>query len=172
MGTLKLLLEAWEIVVTQTPSAKLLIVGNVRIPEELRSIYNKISNSITLTGVKSYEKIPIYLSASNAVVLPMIDNLIEQARFPIRLGDYMAAGVTIVSNAVGEVKRVLEEENCGIISPVNDARALAENLNMVLHNEQLQKKMGDRVRRLAEKKYSWNKIARELNAIYEENNGS
>lgn len=168
MGTLKLLLGAWEIVVKQMPSAKLLIVGNVRIPEELSDIYNKISNNIVLTGVQQYEKIPLYLSASNAVVLPMIDNLIEQARFPIRFGDYLAAGVPIVSNAVGEIKRVLKEDNCGLISDPNNIDELAENIITILKDKQMQEALGKRARETAERKYAWSMLAEKLNIIYKE----
>jgi len=168
MGTLKLLFTAWAEVVRTIPEAKLLMVGSIEIPENLKHLYSRLSDSIILAGVQPYEKVAIHLSAANVVVLPMEDNLIERARFPIRLGDYMAAGASIVSNAVGEVKKVIEEGDCGLISEPNSVEGFAENIIRLLQDEKMQQTLGKRARELAERRYAWSKLAENLNKIYVE----
>jgi len=51
-------------------------------------------------------KVPEYLAAADILLLPMADTLVERARFPIRLGDYLAAGRAVVASDVGEVGRI------------------------------------------------------------------
>lgn len=162
MESFNFLLDAFERVIKEIPEAKFMIIGRVEFEKALR---NKLAESIIMAGEQPYDKIPAFLSVADVLVLPMEDSAIERARFPIRLGDYLASGRPVVSNAVGEVKSMLENNKCGLTSPPNDAEAFAENIVKVINDKELQETLGKRARKAAEEN-SWAKVAEKLDLVY------
>jgi glycosyltransferase involved in cell wall biosynthesis len=172
MKSMETLLEAFSIVVKKDGSIKLYVVG--RIGSTLKGIkdkFNYLLRFIVFTGEQPFSKIPYYLSASDVLVLPMEDSNIERARFPIRLGDYMASGRPIVSNAVGEAKYVIESEECGLTCEPNDIEGFADIILKVVNNRELQERFGTRARKSAEEKYSWQNLTEKLDLIYKDTLG-
>ncbi|MFQ5710333.1 MAG: glycosyltransferase family 4 protein [Candidatus Geothermarchaeales archaeon] len=163
---LTFLFKAFLNVIDELNNAKLLMVGEVELPPQIQDLYEEMAGDVVLVGERPYEEVPYYLAAADVLVLPMEDSLIERARWPIRLGDYLASGRPIVSNAVGEVRKVLEEDRCGVVAPANDIGKFSEEILKVLMDEDLQEKLGERARRVAEEKYSWAKIAERLSNVY------
>jgi len=153
--------------IKQKEMVKLLMVGLVEITPEVRKTYNQVEKKVVFTGSVPFQKVLVYLSAADVLVLPMAENPIEKARFPIRLGDYLASGKPIVSNAVGEVKFYLEKNQAGLVSPVNAVDELTNNLVKLLTNQRLAAQFGKRGRQLAEKELSWMKVAVKLEKVYQ-----
>ena len=79
------------------------------------------------------------MSAAEVLILPMEENDIEEARFPMRFADYLCANRPIVSNAVGEVKFYLEKYEAGLVSPPKSSELLATNIAACLDNPELSK---------------------------------
>jgi glycosyltransferase involved in cell wall biosynthesis len=158
--------KAFSLVIREVPNAKLLLIGNIELSDEIMKVFEEISRNVILKGVQAPGLIPYYLAAADVLILPMDDNIIEKARWPIRLGDYLASGKAIVSNAVGEVKKVLTEDNCGLTASPTDPKDFAEKIVKLLENEELRTKLGKQARKVAEEKYSWIKITERLNQVY------
>lgn len=168
LESLVLLFKAFSNVVSEVPGTKLLIVGRVDASKEAKNVYDSMAGNIVSVGEQPFWKVPYFLAAADVLVLPMKNSPIEEARWPIRLGDYFASGRPIVSNAVGEVKKVLETEKCGLTSPPDDAKKFSEKVIELLENRELSEELGKRARQVAEEKYAWQIIARKLSKMYEE----
>jgi glycosyltransferase involved in cell wall biosynthesis len=136
----------------------LLLVGSAQIPKNLLPILGK---KVVITGAKPYSQIPYWLGSADILALPMEDNPIEKARFPIRFGDYLCAKRPIVSNAVGEVKHYLGEYHCGLVSKSNE-KDLAAAIVKLYNSPKLGKELAGRARELAENELSWQKIVENL----------
>lgn len=168
-----LLFDTFKRVLSLLPNTKLIMVGKLALSKETWQEMNKkygelFNKQVMLIGEQPYEKLPYYLAAADALLLPMEDTPIEKARWPIRLGDYLAAGKPIISNAVGEVKNVIEDNRCGLTSHPAAIDDFAENIAAVLQNRDLAVEYGKRARRVAEEKYSWSGIAKNLELAYQE----
>ncbi|MCL5985048.1 MAG: glycosyltransferase family 4 protein [Actinobacteria bacterium] len=169
MRSMEILMEAFSGVVAKTPQAKLYLVGKIgRARGTIEEGFKKLKPFIVFTGEQPSQKIPYYLAAANVLALPMEDSVIEKARFPIRLGDYLASGRPIVSNAVGEVKAVLEEGRCGFVSDSEDVNGFAENILLALGDKGLSSEYGRRARKVAEDELAWFKVTKKLETIYRE----
>ncbi len=95
------------------PNVLLYCVG--KFTEEDIQINNmNEKKNIVLTGYINYTQIPYYLGIADILLMPMKNDNIERARWPIRFGDYLASGRTIIANDVGEVGRIIKEYTCGI----------------------------------------------------------
>lgn len=167
METMGSLLDAFSIVLQKEKNAKLYLVGNFGLNHSIKKdIMLRFSDAIVFTGERPFRLIPYYLSASNLLILPMKNSTIEKSRFPIRLGDYMASGRPIVSNAVGEVKNVIETEKCGLTCKTDDPESFASIMLRLIEDTELQTTLGAKARKSAEEKYSWLNIAKQLNFLY------
>jgi glycosyltransferase involved in cell wall biosynthesis len=154
-------------VIEEIPNLTLIVTGAQEVPLKVNPFYRKISSNVQFVGYQSYDRLKYYLGASDAAVLPMSDAVVERARFPGRLGVYLAAGKPIVSNAVGEVAAILEKYGCGLTSEPSNIDAFAESIVRILRDGALQTKLGENARKIAENKYSWNKIAQSLDRLYD-----
>lgn len=145
----------------------LLIVGD--IPAEYKEgIGETIKERILFLGRQPQENIPFILGASDILLLPMVANAEEESRWPIRFGDYMAAGRPIVSNAVGEIKRIMEIHKCGVVSNYNDPEDFSRKILTLLSNETMRNEIGRHARKIAETAYSWNIIVEMLESMYKD----
>lgn len=165
--SLNLLLESFVLVLKEVPNTKLIMVGVAGLPEEFKKKYEHVMDRIIFTGSRPFKEVPLYLAAADVLVLPMADNNIEKARFPMRFGDYLCSGRPIVSNAVGEIKFYLEKYNCGLISDPPNASQMAKNVVSVLkENMRDNNELGTKARKLATDVLSWDRIAENLDKIY------
>jgi glycosyltransferase involved in cell wall biosynthesis len=149
------------------PEATLLLVGQ---PSPLTPKISKacgITRGIRETGVVPFEKLSVYLACADVLLLPFTDKICNIGRGPIKLGDYMAAGRPIVTQPVGDLRFVFDEnEPIGVLAgdtPEEFGRAVCE----LLANPVRAERLGRNARRLAEERYAWPILAAELERYYE-----
>lgn len=165
------LLDAYAVARQSVPGVKLLFLGKMHISEDfknrMRAYEERFAPDIRKVGEKSPAEVPHYLAASDALLLPMDDDPIEKARFPIRFGDYLASGVPVVSNAVGEIKRIMETHDCGYTASVGDAGAFGRAIVTALTDAAGRRRKHENARRLIAEELNWPTVAARLEAIYE-----
>jgi glycosyltransferase involved in cell wall biosynthesis len=162
MGTLTAMVEAIRSIRTHIPEAMLYIVGR---PGSIH--YEAYEEpGVVFTGEQPFSSIPYYLGAADVLLMPMQDSAIDQARFPIRLGDYLASGRPIVANAVGEVGRILRQYDCGIAVEGDNPSDIALAALKLLNNAGLAASLSVKAREVAEGPLSWESIGAELERIY------
>jgi glycosyltransferase involved in cell wall biosynthesis len=159
------LTEAYLRVKKHRPDALLLVIGappryvSLRIPK-LRKV-----KGIIYTGHESYQRIPFYLGASDILVLKTEDEIADKARWPIRIGDYLAAGRPIITGT-GDIANEIHRNRCGYLVKPGDPEDLAEKILEMAAHEELWEDFGKRARALAESTFSWAKIAEDLERLY------
>jgi glycosyltransferase involved in cell wall biosynthesis len=134
-GILYLLL-AMKIILAKFPSAKLEIVGDGSLLNELTEFSKKlgISNSVKFFG-KFADVIPFY-KRMNVFVLPSI-----YEGFGIVLLEAMAAGVPVVATNVDGIKEVVTHGENGILVQPKDPQAIADAVIKIIENDQLSERL-------------------------------
>ncbi|MBI5178681.1 MAG: glycosyltransferase family 4 protein [Nitrospinae bacterium] len=173
-GSLELLLDAFVKVMEKRPTAKLYMVGEIctygylndYVRRTRAKFADRINGNIVYAGHVPYERLKYHLSAADALVLPMEDCAHETSRFPIRFGDYLASGNIIVSNAVGEIKTLMDGYRAGITSSPADTDEFAEKMMAGLDLASSQNGYKTRARELAAGDLSWTAVADTLDAVY------
>lgn len=164
--TMDFLLEMFKKVLQSNHAARLILLSRIVLDDVLRKKIEELGDSIILSGEVPLDKFNLYLCAADIFLLPMRDSNIEKARFPIRFGDYLCAGRPVVSNAVGEVKRIIEKDKCGIACAVDDIEGMTNAIIKLLQNDAESASMGMRGREIAEKELLWQNIAKRLVDVY------
>ncbi len=145
-------LAAFRRVLERNPGAVFVIIGRIspEIDRQVRA--SGMENRIVQTGWCSQEEMIDYLSASDVFVLPMKPNPVNEARWPNKIGEYMAMGRPVVTTRVGDVAQMIEEEAIGRVSDT-DPEDFARHISFLIENEPLSLAMGENARKLAEKKF-------------------
>src|SRR5207249_816735 len=92
-----------------------------------------INADVRVAGLVPFEELKRYLAASDVGLLPYADKAINRARWPIKLGDYLAAGLPVATCAVGEMGAFVQEWNVGVATgttPEAFARGIIELLQL------------------------------------------
>ncbi|HVM59158.1 MAG TPA: glycosyltransferase family 4 protein [Candidatus Paceibacterota bacterium] len=112
------------------------------------------AKNIRIEGYVAPQKVPCYLRAADALVLPNSANDEDSARFtsPMKLFEYLASGTPVVASDVPSVREVLDESTALFVAP-DDPEALAHGVERVLNDSNAISR-AHTGKRLAER-YSW-----------------
>ena len=85
---------------------------------------------------------------------------------PIKLFEYMIAGLPIVSSNLPRLSAIVQEVQCGILVEPGQPEALAEAIQWLLEHPAEAQAMGDRGRQAVLQTYNWNSQAQLLLDLY------
>jgi phosphatidyl-myo-inositol alpha-mannosyltransferase len=158
---LPVLLAAFQALVEHVPS-RLTIVG--ADPEEIsrRVSDPDVMNHIDVLGKVSDSILWRQLGEADLLCAPSLAG----ESFGMVLIEAMAAGTGVVASAIAGYSDVVTNGVDGILVPPADPQALAEELQLLAHEPERIKAMGEAGRRSAER-YAWPRIAEEVTEVYE-----
>lgn len=106
------------------------IVGGGRYKEQLLADIADCNadEMFLLVDRQPAAQIPSLLAACDSAFLSFMDDPLFEKTIPAKLQSYMACAMPVVAAAKGETERLLQEANCGICTPIGDAKALAEGI--------------------------------------------
>jgi glycosyltransferase involved in cell wall biosynthesis len=160
---LDLLAEAFQPVLTLLPAAKLLIAG----PDEgghlakLRPKFEPLGKAVHVLGEVDAEQKRALFAAANVLVCCS-----ESESFGLSIAEALGAGVPAVVTKTCPWP-ALEEIGAGRWVSL-DATSLGAAILDVLSDSERAKQMGEIGRRLIHERYSWEGVAKEMIALYEE----
>jgi glycosyltransferase involved in cell wall biosynthesis len=105
---------------------------------------------------------------ATALLIPLFDDLRSRARFPTKIGEYLASARPVVTTAVGEIERYLADRETACVSPPGDPEAFADSLLAVLDDPDLAARIGATGRRLAEERFEYSRQGPALRAFLDE----
>jgi len=94
-------------------------------------------------------------SAATALLIPLFDDQRSRARFPTKIGEYLASSRPVVTTAVGEVERFFTDRETACVSPPGEPEAFAESLITLLDDPALAESIGANGRRLAVERFDY-----------------
>lgn len=102
------LLAAFATLAARLPRACLLFVGQPS-PAQLALIAQLgLSDRVLITGRCTDDALPRLLSAADICALPLGDTIANRARFPHKIGDYLACGAAVLLTRVGDYPALLD----------------------------------------------------------------
>jgi glycosyltransferase involved in cell wall biosynthesis len=94
----------------------------------------------------------------------IINSLLNRAKWPSKLNDFLAAGRPIVATRVGDVAALFQKK-IGILTD-DTPQALADGLVEIANNPEQAEHFGCRARALAEGELNWTTIVEQLESFY------
>jgi glycosyltransferase involved in cell wall biosynthesis len=119
------------------------------------------AGAVVQTGLLSRSDLNAALCASDLHILPLKDTLANRARFPGKLGDYLASGRPVITNPVGDAAAIVERHELGVLA-APDPESMAARMAELLGNRERCRILGQRARRYAVEEFSWQALSRRL----------
>jgi glycosyltransferase involved in cell wall biosynthesis len=171
LGTLKpwhgigLLVRAFERLRRKVPSAHLLVIGDGPTrPLVEEAMHEAGPDSVTLTGSVAHDEVPGWLALADVGVAPY-PHLDEFYFCPLKVIEYLAAGLPVVASDIGELPRLVRHERTGLIVQAGDSRALASELVRLAGQRRERERMGRRARQQALRRHGWPHAAERIERI-------
>lgn len=100
------------------------------------------------------------------VLLHPAPNYIESQ--PVKLYEYMTAGLPVVASDFPYWRRIVDEAGCGLLVDPKDPRAIADAIEWLFRNPKEAEEMGKRGREAVFTRYNWRAEVPKLLGLYEE----
>lgn len=146
---LHLLIEAFNLVRCELPSAQLVIVGKHILPAYSKKLAKIADSSVIFTGYVPTEELPYYYAACDIYATGTI-----WESFNIPLVEAQACGKPVVAFNLGPHPEVVKEGETGFLVPPRDVGALAEAVIRLIKDDKLRQEMGENASKWVKGKFS------------------
>jgi glycosyltransferase involved in cell wall biosynthesis len=161
-----ILVDAFARLHLQSPGTRLMIVGEG--PEQDRLAEDVcgrgLVEAVRFTGWVPPSDLPAMLASMDVAVAPYPE-LPHFYFSPLKVYEYMAAGLPIVASRIGQVAELIEDEVNGLLCPPGDARALAGAIDRLRREPELRSHLGRAARVTVSRDYTWDAIARRILSV-------
>ncbi len=158
------LLKAFKTVKKEFPKAKLIFAGRGEMFDELNNQALKLDlvNDVLFTGFVEEDKKPLYFKAADIFCLP---STTMAESFGIVNLEAMASGIPIVASNLGGIPDIVKHGVNGLLAEPGNNQNLADNLLILLKDENMRKRFGDQGKKLVGN-FSWDEIAMKTEQLY------
>lgn len=162
------LIRAAPRILKECPEARFLIVGDGVMKKEWMGLADdlSVSNNFIFTGRIPYEKVPMYINASEICVAPFIKERNSKIGLSaLKTYEYLACGKPLVASYIPGVKDLIELSGSGISVTPENPEELAAAIIKLLPDESAKRSMGEKGHRYIIENHSWNSVAKRVLAV-------
>jgi len=162
------LLRAFVLLHRRSPSCRLLIVGDGPLRPAVEEVCRSegLTDVVQVTGDVDYARVPGFLARMDVAVAPY-PRLSNFYFSPLKVYEYMAAGVPIVASAIGQVTEVLSHRKTALLHPPGSVGKMVAHLEELRDRPRLRARLARAARRLAVKRFTWDRNAARVLSMIE-----
>jgi glycosyltransferase involved in cell wall biosynthesis len=145
--------RAFAIVKKEFPSAQLDLVGGGPLESQVRALVADLHlEGVRFTGVASRQEIGKYYDQADIFInASWLDNM------PVSVIEAFAAGTPVVTTSPESMPYLVDNGQTGLLSPVGDEKALADNVIRLLRDPQLAGELSQNAH-YESQKYTWEAV--------------
>ena len=153
-------------VIKEIPGAKLLIVGDGILRPKLERIIadQGLQGRVIITGFQPYRTMPQYINLASVCINPFLVTEANMDIFPAKMMQYVACGKATVATSLRGISTILPGESHGVVYAASPAEMVPEVIALLKSPERRQR-LGEAGLNQVRGKYSYEKIAQELETI-------
>ncbi|OHX49904.1 glycosyltransferase family 4 protein [Cytobacillus pseudoceanisediminis] len=150
------------------PDVHLFLAGKFASDAERELVKQKSGwKKVSELGYLDREEIRNVLSKSLAGLVVLHPTINYKDALPIKLFEYMAAGIPVIASDFPLWKEIVEKSDCGIcVDPLNP-KEIADAIQFYIENPEEAKRMGENGRRAVEQIYNWDLESKKLVSVYQ-----
>jgi glycosyltransferase involved in cell wall biosynthesis len=149
------------------PTARLRLAGIFGIDEDRRQAEALPGwNRVRFEGWTSRAGVANILADARAGLLVLRPIEHEMVTLPIKLFEYMAAGIPVISSDFPLWREIVAGSDCGLLVDPEDTDAIVRAMQWIIDNPDAAQAMGERGRRAVVERYNWDREAAKLTHFY------
>jgi glycosyltransferase involved in cell wall biosynthesis len=169
VGTLKpwhglpVLVDAFDKLHRQDINARLLIVGAGPQQDSLTAdlAARGLLEATCFTGAVNPSEVASWLASMDVATAPYL-NTSSFYFSPLKVYEYMAAGLPIVASRVGQLEQLIQDGVNGLLCTAGDPRALANGLDTLRRQPSLRVRLGRAARATVLRNHTWSQVAKRI----------
>lgn len=172
VGTLKpwhglsVLVDAFAQLYCHDANYRLLIVGDGpekdNLLDDLR--LRGVLGAVHCTGAVDPSAVPGLLASMDVAVAPY-PNHADFYFSPLKVYEYMAAGLPVVASEIGQLATLIEHDRTGLLCEPGDPVALADAIERLRQQPQLRAQLGREARETMLREHSWDAVVQRIVTI-------
>ena len=172
VGTLRpwhdptILVRALGLLRARGDAPRLLIVGDGPERPTVEELAGEqgLSSMLTFTGAVAHDDVPGYLGAADVAAVTYHP---DTGRYfsPLKLFEYLAAGLPVVAAELGEIPHCVRGGETGLLYPPGEAEALADGLAALIADRERAEALGRNGREHVLRHHTWAANARSVAAL-------
>ena len=152
------------------PGVRFLVVGKGRQGEEAQLLEASrrlgFAESLIMVGWVEPGGIADYLAAADVAIYPLDNTLVNRAKCPAKLTEIIRAGIPVVADGIGQAAEYIEHGVSGILCNPDDPERMAAEVESLLRNADLRKKLGAEGSKRLTANFNWHDAAIALDTFY------
>ena len=156
---LPVLVEAFHGLRQKDTKSRLLIVGDGPERAKLSDDIKKrgLQDSAHLTGSVSPDQVPPWLASMDVAVAPY-PHLPRFYFSPLKIFEYMAAGLPVVASRIGQIVRIIQHDVNGLLVPAGYSLALAAAVQQLRSDPEKRMALGQEARKTVLRNHTWDQV--------------
>jgi glycosyltransferase involved in cell wall biosynthesis len=165
---LESLLEAASLLQHSSPEVQFLLVGEGADKARLMaSAQSRNLANVRFVGQQPREKIPAYISASDACLVLLKKNELFKTVIPTKMLEFMSCACPVILGVDGQAREILEAANAGVFVKPENTADLVEAISHLSLNPSLCETLGQNGRKHILEKFSRQQTAEEYLILLE-----
>jgi|SRR6185312_5051637 len=162
---IKFIIDSYELIGDTSYFLYLIVNGYDNDKKELiEYIESKsISKKISIFSNLSENQLYSFYKNADALLIPLRPTLQDTARFPHKIGEYLASGNPIISTAYGEINYYFSDMKNMLIAKSYNPNLFAEKMKFIIDFPVESKIIGEQGKKIAVEKFEYRAIAEPLN---------
>lgn len=160
-----LFVKSMPIVQEAIKNVKFFITNKGENLKAIKNLANNLGVKPTFFWYPNENDFLEFLSSCDIAVLPSTTDLARQMGTPVKLFDYLSAGLPIVANNIGAWSELIQSEGFGIITD-DDPHSFATAIIKLIKNQEFRTQCTNNAMRMT-RSWTWVNSARKLKALLE-----
>ena len=140
---LETLLDAAARLQTQNPAVLFLLIGEGAEKERIKALaQSRGLTNIRFLDQQPREKIPAFISASDACVVLLRKTEVFKTVIPTKMLEFMSCSRPVILGVDGQARKIVEEAEAGIVIEPENSVALVEAIQRLADNRDLCQQLG------------------------------
>jgi len=165
---LESIVRAMPSIIDKIGSVKLFLVGTGNNIESLKNLARNlnVSNYIVFEGWQPPKRLSSYIHFADICVIPHLKTVHTDNTIPHKLFQYMLMEKPVIATNCNPIKRIIENENCGVIYNSGDSKDFASKVIGLIQDNEMARKMGLNGKSAVLEKYNWDAASKNLTELY------
>lgn len=124
---------------------------------------------VDIQGWVDFKDMPQALRQADVGLALLLPEPRYVAALPVKLFEYMAAGLPVVASSFPAITRIIEETHCGIVlDPLSNPTDIARQIATWWQNPEQARLLGEAGRKAIQERYNFEALAQSIGLLYEQ----